>query len=77
MPQAHSTSGSGTRLFPSALVCSAPGCTNVVRESWDEVGRLCGRCAIEDDLFDRESRWSRVFPVVVPAASGAPDSSGC
>ena len=49
--------------FEPDAICAGPGCSNVVTESWDDLGRLCGRCAIEDDLFDRESRWSRVFPV--------------
>ena len=49
--------------LPKEPICAAPGCSNVVFESWDEKGRICGRCAIEEELFDRESRWNRVFPV--------------
>jgi hypothetical protein len=64
--RSHLVSGSTVPYQPGSLpmepICAAPGCTNVVQENWDETGRLCGRCAIEEELFDRESRWDRVFP---------------
>ncbi|MEO7919765.1 MAG: hypothetical protein ABIT01_09905, partial [Thermoanaerobaculia bacterium] len=47
---------------PVRPICAAPGCTNVVLDPWDDTGRLCGRCAIEEELFDRDSRRDRVFP---------------
>ncbi|MBI3270965.1 MAG: alpha/beta fold hydrolase [Planctomycetes bacterium] len=37
--------------------CSTPGCKGRVLESWEPSGRLCGRCALEHDLFDRDARW--------------------
>lgn len=43
-------------------LCATPSCTNLVSEYWEETGRLCGRCAIEDDLYDRETRRLRSFP---------------
>ncbi len=43
-------------------LCATPDCTNLVTDSWEETGRLCGRCAIEEDLYDRETRRLRSFP---------------
>lgn len=46
-------------------LCACPGCRNVVREPWEETGRLCARCAIEEDLYDREARRERAFGLTV------------
>jgi len=37
--------------------CAVPGCPNRVLEPWEESGRLCARCALEGELFDREARF--------------------
>jgi hypothetical protein len=42
-------------------VCANPICSNLVLEVWEETGRYCARCAIEQDLYDREARRERVF----------------
>ena len=42
-------------------LCANPSCVNLVAESWEETGTLCARCAIEEDLFDREGRRDRAF----------------
>ena len=44
--------------------CATPNCPNVVKDSWEETGTLCAKCAIEGDLYDRPKRWERVFPHV-------------
>ncbi len=49
-------------IAETGRLCSAPGCRNVIGEDWDESGRYCARCAIERDLWDRESRRLRCFP---------------
>lgn len=43
-------------------LCENSGCHNLVSDCWDPEGRLCGRCALDAELFDREKRWARVFP---------------
>lgn len=43
-------------------LCASPTCFNSFVDSWDESG-LCERCVLETELFDREARWERVFPV--------------
>ena len=47
-------------------LCATPNCNNLVTDYWEETGRLCGRCAIEEDLYDRETRRLRSFPFDVP-----------
>lgn len=51
-------------LVPAPL-CASPGCRNLVLERWEESGRFCAKCAIEADLYDRESRRERAFPRLV------------
>lgn len=55
-----------TRTSPSPYaerkLCASPTCFNTFVDPWDETG-LCERCAIETELFDRDARWERVFPV--------------
>lgn len=42
--------------------CMNPTCPNPVKEAWEDTGRYCARCAIEADLYDRETRRERCFP---------------
>ena len=44
------------------VACARAGCTNTVLDEWEESGLLCGECALEDDLCDREARWDRMYP---------------
>jgi hypothetical protein len=43
--------------------CAVPGCPNRVSEPWEETGRLCPRCAVETELFDREARFEVPRPL--------------
>jgi hypothetical protein len=44
------------------VACSRAGCPNTVVDEWEESGLLCGECALEEDLCDREARWDRMYP---------------
>ena len=44
-----------------ARVCARDGCTNPLVEVWEETESLCGRCAVETELFDREARRERLW----------------
>jgi hypothetical protein len=44
-----------------ARVCARDGCTNPLVDVWEETETLCGRCALETELFDRDSRRERFF----------------
>ncbi len=46
-------------------LCAHANCCNLVAEVWEETGTLCARCAIEEDLFDREERRRRSFSLPV------------
>ena len=47
---------------PRRVACARAGCTNTVLDEWEESGLLCGECALEEDLCDREARWDRMYP---------------
>lgn len=47
---------------PRRVACARVGCTNTVLDEWEESGLLCGECALEEDLCDREARWDRMYP---------------
>ncbi len=47
---------------PRRVACARSGCTNTVLDEWEESGLLCGECALEEDLCDREARWDRMYP---------------
>lgn len=58
-PANRSAHASHTSELPR---CASQGCGNLVHEAWEETGTLCGRCAIGNELFDRDSRRENVFP---------------
>ena len=69
-PLVHSSSTDF--LVPPARPCARPGCANSFVELWEETGLLCGRCAIETDLYDRDLRWDRVHsPAEAPRKARA------
>ena len=47
---------------PRRVACSRAGCPNTVVDEWEESGLLCGECALEEELCDREARWDRMYP---------------
>ena len=47
---------------PKTVPCARTGCPNTVLDEWEESGLLCGECALEEDLCDREARWDRMYP---------------
>lgn len=47
---------------PRRVPCSRAGCPNTVGDEWEESGLLCGECALEEELCDREARWDRMYP---------------
>ena len=47
---------------PRCVACSRAGCPNTVVDEWEESGLLCGECALEEELCDREARWDRMYP---------------
>ena len=47
---------------PRRVPCAREGCPNTVLDEWEESGLLCGECALEKDLCDREARWDRIYP---------------
>ncbi len=53
--------------YAERKLCASPTCINTFVDSWDESG-LCERCILEAELFDREARWERVFPVRAEAS---------
>jgi hypothetical protein len=55
----HDLTPENNDRFPAP--CRKEGCPNVVFEPWEETGALCARCALEGELFDRESRRERAF----------------
>lgn len=52
----------GIQPFETARVCARPDCDRPVADGWDERGRLCAECAVQEDLSDRVLRWARVYP---------------
>lgn len=43
------------------VVCASPDCGLPVGDDpWEESSRHCWSCAIERDLWDRETRWDRL-----------------
>ncbi len=59
--RAGGTGASAPRV-PRRVACARPGCPNTVVDEWEESGLLCGECALEEDLCDREARWDRMYP---------------
>ena len=55
------TEASAPRV-PRRVACSRTGCPNTVVDEWEESGLLCGECALEEELCDREARWDRMYP---------------
>lgn len=51
-----------TPRVPRRVACARAGCLNTVLDEWEESGLLCGECALEEDLCDREARWDRMYP---------------
>ena len=42
-------------------VCANAGCDRLVGDDpWEKSARLCWRCALERDLWDRDARWDHV-----------------
>lgn len=42
-------------------VCSNTGCDRLVGDDpWEKSASLCWRCALERDLWDRDSRWDHL-----------------
>ena len=54
--------GAAAPRAPRRVACSRAGCPNTVVDEWEESGLLCGECALEEDLCDREARWDRMYP---------------
>jgi hypothetical protein len=59
--RAGGTGASAPRV-PRRVACARAGCPNTVVDEWEESGLLCGECALEEDLCDREARWDRMYP---------------
>ena len=54
--------GADAPRVPRRVACSRAGCPNTVVDEWEESGLLCGECALEEELCDREARWDRMYP---------------
>ncbi|HYN42943.1 MAG TPA: hypothetical protein VE129_14285 [Thermoanaerobaculia bacterium] len=54
--------GASAPRVPRRVACARAGCPNTVVDEWEESGLLCGECALEEDLCDREARWDRMYP---------------
>jgi hypothetical protein len=59
--RAAGTTAAAPRI-PRRVACARAGCPNTVVDEWEESGLLCGECALEEDLCDREARWDRMYP---------------